>query len=206
MNLGDEKDKINKINQLYDNLTYFDNYGTSVILFIILTIIVFITHSYFMILTQMQPIKDDWVNQKCNPKVMPFAGFINKPDNISFNDFTIKNFNYCMQNILKGISGNALEPVSYITNSITQITYYVKETINDMRAMTNKVRIFFAAIIEEIMGRLLNVMVPLQQIIIKFKDFTLKLQATMTAGLFTTLGVFLSLKSLLGVIVKFIVN
>ena len=45
MNLDDEKEKINKINQLYDNLTYFDNYGTSVILFVILTIIVFVTHS-----------------------------------------------------------------------------------------------------------------------------------------------------------------
>lgn len=197
---------LNGIKNMYDNLSYFDQYGMSLILFIIITISLVIFMVSCIALTNAQFIKDDWTNQRCKPHIIPIAGFINKPDNISFNDFTIKNFNYCMQNILKGISGNALEPVSYITNSITQITYYVKETINDMRAMTNKVRIFFAAIIEEIMGRLLNVMVPLQQIIIKFKDFTLKLQATMTAGLFTTLGVFLSLKSLLGVIVKFIVS
>jgi hypothetical protein len=96
--------------------------------------------------------------------------------------------------------------LTFITSSLTQVADIVKEAINDIRGMTNKIRTFFITVNEEIMGRLLNVMIPLQQIIIKFKDFTAKVQGTMTAGLFTTLGAFLSLKSLLGVIVKFIIT
>ena len=87
-----------------------------------------------------------------------------------------------------------------------KLVNYMKDATNDIRAITNKTRTFFATIIEEIMGRILNVMIPLQQIIIKFKDFTVKLQGTMTAGLFTVFGAYLTLKSLLGAIVKFIVS
>jgi hypothetical protein len=83
---------------------------------------------------------------------------------------------------------------------------YIKEAINDIRALTNRTRNFFITVVEEIMGRLLNVIIPLQQIIIKFKDFAAKVQGTMTAGLLTTFGAYVTLKSFLGVIVKFIVT
>jgi hypothetical protein len=46
----------------------------------------------------------------------------------------------------------------------------------------------------------------LQQIIISFKDFIAKVQGTMTAALFTVFGSYISLQSLLGVIVNFIVT
>jgi len=157
-------------------------------------------------LANIQPIKQDWANQRCKPYIIPIAGFINKPDNMSFNDYTSQNFNYCAQNILKGITGFAVEPLTFVTKNITKLVNYIKEAINDIRALTNRTRNFFITVVEEIMGRLLNVIIPLQQIIIKFKDFAAKVQGTMTAGLLTTFGAYVTLKSFLGVIVKFIVT
>jgi hypothetical protein len=125
---------------------------------------------------------------------------------MSFNDFTSQNFNYCTQNILKGITGFAVEPLTFVTKNITKLVNYIKEAINDIRALTNRTRNFFITVVEEIMSRLLNVIIPLQQIIIKFKDFAGKVQGTMTAGLLTTIGAYITFKSLLGVIVKFIVT
>jgi len=52
----------------------------------------------------IQPIKDDWKNQRCNPGVIPFAGFINKPDDKSAIDFTSENFVYCTLNIFKPLA------------------------------------------------------------------------------------------------------
>ena len=52
----------------------------------------------------------------------------------------------------------------------------------------------------------MNVMVTLMQIIINFKDFVSKTQGTMTAGLFTFLGSYYTLKSLMGAIAQFIVT
>jgi hypothetical protein len=201
-----ERPGLNNITKMYEKLTYFDHYGFSFILFIIITIVLIVFIGSCIALQNIQPIKQDWANQRCNPYIIPIAGFINKPPNISFNEFTTQNFTYCTQNILKGITGFAVEPLTYITNNITKFMNYMKDATNDIRAITNKTRTFFATIIEEIMSRILNVMIPLQQIIIKFKDFIVKIQGTLTAGLFTVFGAYLTLKSLLGAIVKFIVS
>jgi hypothetical protein len=197
---------LSNIKKMYENLTYFDQYGFSFMLFIIITILLMVFFGSCVALANIQPIKQDWANQRCKPYIIPIAGFINKPDNMSFNDFTSQNFNYCTQNILKGITGFAVEPLTFVTKNITKLVNYIKEALNDIRSLTNRTRNFFITIVEEIMGRLLNIIIPLQQIIIKFKDFSAKVQGTMTAGLLTTLGAYLTLKSFLGVIVKFIVT
>lgn len=205
-NKGEENQGLNNVKKMYENLTYFDQYGFSLILFILITIALMIFIGSCLALANIQPIQQDWPNQRCKPYIIPIAGLINKPPNMSFNDFTAQNFNYCAQNILKGITGFAVEPLTFITKTLTTLVNYMKEAINDIRAITSKVRTFFITVVQEIMGRLLNVMIPLQQIIIKFKDFAAKIQGTMTAGLFTTLGAFITLKSLLGVIVRFIIT
>ena len=205
MNLGDEKDKINKINQLYDNLTYFDNYGTSVILFVILTIIVFITHSYFMILTQIQPIKDDWVNQRCKPQNMPFAGMINKPVDKTASEYTQENFNYCIQDVLTGITGVAVQPLTFITSGLTDVYGNISGDIQSGRTMFSEIRTKLKNITQEISGRILNITIPIQQIVIAFRDIASKTQGALTAALYTSLGTYYTLKALIGSILEFII-
>ena len=197
MNLDDEKEKINKINQLYDNLTYFDNYGTSVILFVILTIIVFITHSYFMILTQIQPIKDDWVNQRCKPQNMPFAGMINKPVDKTASEYTQENFNYCIQDVLTGITGVAVQPLTYITSGLTDVYGNISGDIQSGRTMFSEIRTKLKNITQEISGRILNITIPIQQIVIAFRDIASKTQGALTAALYTSLGTYYTLKALI---------
>jgi hypothetical protein len=196
---------LNTIKKMYENLTYFDQYGFSFILFIIITILLIIFIASCLALANIQTIQQDWPNQRCKPYILPIAGLINKPPNMSIAEFTSQNFNYCTQSILKEISSFAVQPLTFVTNALTTIVNYIKEAINEIRAMTNKIRTFFVNVVEEIMGRILNVVIPLQQIIISFKDFAAKIQGTMTAGLLTTLGAFITLKSLLGAIAKFIV-
>ena len=72
-----------------------------------------------------QAIKDDWVNQRCSPAVIPFVGFINKPDNKSVAEFTEENFNYCIQNILINISGVAVQPFTYLINFLTRYPLHI---------------------------------------------------------------------------------
>lgn len=72
--------------------------------------------------------------------------------------------------------------------------------------MINKVRLQIQAVAEEIMGRIINVTIPLQQIIISLKDILAKVQGTMTASLFTLLGSYYTLKALMGAIAQFIVT
>jgi hypothetical protein len=197
---------LNNITKMYDKLNYFDQYGGSLILFIIITIVVLLLVSYFHIMTNIQPIVNDWPNQRCKPNIMPFAGLITHPEGVSASEYTSQNFTYCTQNILSNITGFALEPLTYLTNALQQIANTIQQSIQSIRAMFDKIRTSMQAVSEEIMGRLMNIMTPLMQIIISFKDLTGKIQGTMTAGLFTLLGSYYTLKSLMGAIAQFIVS
>jgi hypothetical protein len=153
-----------------------------------------------------QPIIDDWANQRCKPQYLPIAGFITHPEGISATEYTTQNFTYCTQNILSNITGAALQPLTFVTETIQNVVENIKNSLNSIRAMFDKIRTFFQSIAEELMGRLMNIMIPLQQIIISFKDLMGKIQGTMTAGLFTLLGSYYTLKSMMGSIAQMIVT
>ena len=201
-----DKPGIQNIKKMYDKLNYFDQYGGSVILYIIITIILLLFVSYCFIMINAQPIINDWTNQRCKPYIIPFAGFITHPEGTSISDYTHQNFTYCTQNILSSITGIEVEPITFVINTMNKMAETVKKDIQNIRAMFDKVRTMFQEITQEIMGRIMNFTIPLQQIIISFKDLMSKIQGTMTAGLFTLLGTYYTLKSLMGAIAQFIIT
>jgi hypothetical protein len=196
---------LNKIKKMYDKLTYFDQYGGSLVLFIIITLVIIILILYFHTMINIQPIIDDWPNKRCNPAYIPFAGFITRPEGVSATDYTAENFTYCTQNITTSITGFAVQPLTIITNSLQSVADIVNNSIQSIRAMFDKIRTSMQSVSQEIMGRIMNIMMPLMQIIISFKDLVSKIQGTMTAGLFTLLGGYYTLKSLMGAIAQFII-
>jgi len=195
----------NNIKKVYSKLNYFDQYGASFLLFIIITIALFIIISYCFTMINIQPILDDWGNQRCKINIIPFAGYISKHDGVSNEDYNYQNFVYCTQNILSSITGAMVEPITFITKSFGTVTDDIKNAINDIRAMFDKIRTFFQTMTQELMGRILNMTIPLQQIVISMRDVIGKMQGTMTAGLFTLLGAFYALQSLMGAIAEFII-
>jgi hypothetical protein len=199
-------DGIHNVKKMYDELTYFDQYGGSFVLFILITIMLLVLISYFRIMSEVQPIINDWSNQRCKPNIMPIAGFINRPENMTASEYTAQNFTYCTQNILSSISGNALQPLTFITASLQSVTGDIQQSIQSIRGMFDKLRTSMQNVSEEIMGKIMNVMIALMQIIISFRDLIGKIQGTMTASLFTALGGYYTLKSLMGVIAQFIVT
>jgi hypothetical protein len=190
-----------KIKHLYKNLSYFDQYGTSIIICIVLLTILFWIHGYYTIMTNVQPIKDNWLKYRCNPKVIPFAGLINKPDDKTATQFTQDNFTQCVQEMLKPITKRAVSPFDYMTSSFLKVFQVILAAIQQIRELTNSIREKLAIILKDIMGRLINFLVPIQQIIIAFKDTMAKVVGIMQASINTGVGSILAMKSVLGVIV-----
>jgi hypothetical protein len=87
-----------------------------------------------------ETIKDDWTNQRCKPNVMPFAGLINKPDNISISDFTYENFTFCSQDILKNILGYAIQPIVYLIKNISGLFNEIMNSQQFIRIMLSSIR------------------------------------------------------------------
>ena len=196
---------IDTINKLYDKLSYLDIYGTSVLIFILVTIFVFFVYLYCSVMQSAEIIKKDWTNQRCNPKVIPFAGFINKPDDKSVFEFTEENFNYCIQGILVNITGFSVQPFNYLLQFITSVFESLQAAINAIRLFMANIRIQIADIAKNVLTRIVDILIPLQQIFIALKDSISKVQGILVAGLYTSLGTYYALKSLLGAIVQFII-
>ena len=134
----DNSKQINNIKKMYEKLNYFDQYGGSVILYIIITLVLIILMSYCFIMINAQPIIDDWPNQRCKPNIIPVAGFITRPEGVSATDYTYQNFTYCTQNILSNISGMALEPLTIVTNLLNSMAQQVESDIQSIRDMFDK--------------------------------------------------------------------
>ena len=45
-----------KINEMYKKVTYFDEYGGSILLFILLTILLFVAHSFSVVMLNIKPM------------------------------------------------------------------------------------------------------------------------------------------------------
>ena len=193
------------INKMYDQLTYSDKYGTSIFFFFILSLLLLLGISYCIAMIYLEPIQDNWVNMRCKPFIIPFAGMINKPEDMSSTDYTKQNFQYCMQNIIKDVTAVAVQPITFVVNILNSLANIIRESINAVRNMFDKIRTQLQSVVEEVMGRLGNMMVPLQQIIITMRDILSKVQGLMTASLYTLLGSYYTLQSLMGAIAQFII-
>jgi hypothetical protein len=185
---------------MYKKVGYFDEYGGSVFLFILLTILLFVAHSYSVVMLNIKPIKENWSAERCKPGVIPFAGLINAPPGTSMNDYTNENFQYCLQNILISITGYAVQPITYATALLNNTYLELAQGLDYMNNLMANIRANMAIMTQNTMSRIANVLVPLQHILIVFKDFMGKAKGIFTASLYTSLGTYFALKSFLGAI------
>lgn len=194
------------INETYDKLSYFDLYGNSVLIFIFLTLFVFIVYSYCKVMQTKEAIASDWNNQRCKPQNMLFAGLITHPEGTTAFQYTSDNFQYCVQNILTEISTYALKPFQYMMSALTNVFNVIAQAIQQIREIINKLRNSLKIFTEDVLGRILNVMIPIQKMFIALMDTFQKIQGTMVGGLYTMLGTYYTLQALMGAILELIVK
>jgi len=194
-----------EINNLYNKDGYYEKYGISLLVSILIILVFFVIWAYYKVMSDIKPIKNDWLNQRCNPKVIPFAGLINKPDGMSAFEFTGNNFVGCTQNILEKISGYALMPINYSVSLINGLMMSLLKSMEALRNVLNNVRNSTSDFSKDTLGRTLNIMIPFQQVVMSLKSIVGKAQGAMTGGLFTAMGVYMTIKSALGSIYQTII-
>jgi hypothetical protein len=108
--------------------------------------------------SQLADIKANWPLYRCNPMYMPLA------------DDPETNFTYCIQSMQSDYMGYLLQPITFVTSSITDILGSFLGEINMVRAMFDKIRGFMSSIIESVFGVFLNLVIEFQKITIGIKD------------------------------------
>jgi len=107
---------------------------------------------------QLAEIKANWPLYRCNPMYMFLADDIEE------------NFTYCVQNMQTSFMGYLLQPLTFITSSLTSMLGGFMGDIQNIRAMFNKIRTFFSSILQSIFGVFLNLIIEFQRITIGIKD------------------------------------
>jgi hypothetical protein len=108
--------------------------------------------------SQLKNIKDNWSTYRCNPMYMPLA------------DDVESNFVYCIQNSMSSFMGFIMQPLTFLTSSMSGMMSGFLNEINMVRAMFDKVRTFISSSVESIFGVFLNLIIEFQKIIIGIKD------------------------------------
>ena len=191
----------NKVIRIYKGLTYSDQYGTSIAITIFFVITLFVVYSYFKTKINAQPIRDNWAKNRCRPEVLPFAGSLNAPEGESQLEYTQRNFNFCIQELVKPIAKTAVNPIDYLMAGIMKIFTIIDKIIVFIRKMISKIRDSLMAIIRDIWQRILKFLIPIQEIMIRQMDMFQKSIAIMKIALETMMGGYITLKSGMGVMV-----
>ena len=178
------KDTLSKI---YNAKGYFDLYGGSFVLTFVILFIFFIIFSYFYVMNQLKPIKNDWIRQRCSPMVIPFAGLINKPTDKTNAQFTKENFNYCVNNIFEKISSNFFRPIVFLMGLIYQSIQLVSRSIQGIRMKISDITDNLVNINQRIIARVFSFIIPLQYMFIKLRDLLQKTNGIIVAKIFSLL-------------------
>jgi hypothetical protein len=196
---------INKLNLLYSKAGYMSKYGTDVwtAAIICLAFIIFINYYYFVNVVEV--IKTDWPNQRCNPLVMPFAGFIKKPTDMTNLEFTASNFNNCFNTILQDVVLIALQPIYFAINIIQEAVNNLIKAFDELRKLTKGIRDQFSSIITQIYTAMNNLVVTMIGYIVKIKDSMLKINGILTTSIYTLFGSYMAMTSLFLCIIDFII-
>jgi hypothetical protein len=164
-------------------------------------------NAYLKIRANTQMIRNNWIEYRCNPAYMLFAGTIMKP-NDSFSvqmQYTNSNFEHCTQDILKGISSGFIDPIYYAQSVVTSMLNGIVNVLNDMRTLINNIRNAVSSIISDVMSRILNVMQPVVLMSLSMSDMMGKIEGIMTTALYTLLGAYDAIQSGLRSIFEIIV-
>ena len=193
------------IKNIYNKAGYLDKYGGSVIACVLLLLAFFCVFSYLYVMNHIKPIKSNWVNERCKPQVIPFAGLINTPPGESKIKFTADNFAACTTTILASVVSFFLKPVYFVTSIVVNLFGELGKAVNAVRGIMAYIRTQIDAISKQILLRIFGTLVPIQKALIKMKDLFGKIQGVMVSTLFTAMGSYMILKSFIGAFMELLI-
>lgn len=195
-----------KIRKMASNATYTQKYGMDLLIAICLVILFVFSIIYFNILNSFIPIKKNWVNERCKPSVMPFAGLINKPDDETATEFTINNFNQCTIQLLNDLSKYLLQPFYFILFSVISQIKALSSTTISFRELIAACRQNIGDANVSSMDNFKAYIISLRKYIITSSDLTHKLTAFLRTCLYSIKTAFFLLVSFFKIIFVLIRN
>ena len=178
MSENEDKNFLNNIKHVFDNMTYSEQYDTDIWITVVIVLIFIFIVLYLTILNSLKSFRSNWDNIKCNPFIIPFAGIINPGLIENDENFVENNFKSCLNDLNKEISDKS-------RNSINDIFNLFNEGFADASSIGNSILEYISHLVE--------------MIIAMFTEFTNRIFNIFTALSVTFAGVTNFLSHILGI-------
>lgn len=183
LNIGES---VKNLKHIYKKTTYFKSYGTSIFLFILVTLIFFLFFSYFNVKNHVHQYQSDPAKYRCDPTVMPFAGHIFPHPGMTNSQFNRSNIMYCMREVLKDMLGEILLPLEYVAQLIQSIHLQNFGSLNFLRAIFSDIRDAMNGIFEMVFNLLKNIFAAINNIIVYLSDAIIKSITLVLSGVYAS--------------------
>lgn len=130
-------------------------------IFAVVTIVAILAATYAFALGQLDHIKKNWVQYRCNPMYMPVAGMVG--------DDVLSNFTKCTMKGFHDYAGFVMDPIMAQFSLVNDTISEIGSTMNSMRTMFSGVRGGFLGIVGSVFGKIQNVMAQTQYTVIRMR-------------------------------------
>lgn len=159
---------LNEIKKIYNKQTYYQKYG-GLIWIALLIIIVFVAIiTYFLSKGSTEALKKDWINNRCKPSVMPFAGFINNPGDKTNMEYTQENFSYCIESILSSAFKAIIGPIIGEQSMVGDMFSSLPGVFEKLGGFIEKLMKYIKSFLNKILRYLENVLINIKKLLGSF--------------------------------------
>ena len=185
------------LNKYATKNTYMSKYSGSVVITILTLLTFIVAFGYNHYQAQLKFLRKNWNTVKCNPLVIPFAGLINAPKGESAMNYTEKNLNECMYDVMEDIAEVEKAAQSAAQAVANETVSGLDEALNATRSLISEIRSSISSVFSGIFSKIHNTMIPIQNIMIKSQNNINNSQAVLSTAMYTGVGSILSLRSFL---------
>jgi predicted PurR-regulated permease PerM len=177
---------VNKINTYFENTKFNELYSNDIWFTIIIFIVVIFVALYFFIIGSIKSHKNSWQKNKCNPLFMPFASVINSEDSKGKElDYTINNFNECLNTLNAELAQEAKKPIDNIGNSIEGIYASIHNAFIEVQKFIVYLFNLLLEVFKMLMDKLSTILIHIKLFFLNTNEFLRKILSSITVVFYT---------------------
>jgi len=127
--------------------------------------------AYLFASSQVDHLKKNWPQYRCNPIYMPVAGLVG--------DSVVSNFTKCTMKGFHDYAGYMMDPIMGEFAIVNETIGEVGGALKDMRSMMSSTRSGFLGIVGSVFGKIQNTMSSIQYIIIRMRTLMSRIVGVM---------------------------
>lgn len=126
---------------------------------------------YWLMVARLDEIRENWIQYRCNPLYMPFAGMVGQDVASNFTKCTMKSF--------QDYAGFIMDPIQTLFGTFLKMFSSIAESLQSMRQMFAGIRNGFLGIVSMIFGKLANTMAAMQYLMIRIRTVFMRVAGIM---------------------------